>query len=79
MTSLWVIAVGLLAAVGGVLTRRRITRTSRGELPVLSDDVIRAIETDGYVEVDEEPLDLDTIQEEEERFWDEPWEESEEW
>lgn len=44
----------------------------------LTDEMVRQIEEVGYVELDE-PLDLQEIQEEEERFWEEaPWEEPEE-
>jgi hypothetical protein len=77
---LWAIATALLAAAGGLLVRRRIERAAQAESS-LDDDVIRSIETHGYVEVeDHEPLDLEEISEEEERFWeDETWEEKEEW
>ena len=44
----------------------------------MTDDMVRQIEDAGYIDVDE-PLDLEEIQEEEERFWEEaPWEEPEE-
>jgi hypothetical protein len=77
---LWAIATALLAAAGGWLVRRRIERSTEAESS-LDNDVIRSIETHGYVEVeDDEPLDMDDIQDEEERFWeDETWEEKEEW
>jgi hypothetical protein len=40
----------------------------------LTDDMVRQIEENGYIDVDE-PLDLQEIQDEEERFWEEaPWE-----
>jgi hypothetical protein len=45
---------------------------------VLTDDMIRQIEERGRVELDE-PLDLDQIQEEEARFWEEHWDDPDEW
>lgn len=68
-----------LAVIGGLLYRVRLIRTVVEAAPVLSDDLIRQIEEVGHVEVDE-PLDLEQIQEEEARFWeDRPWEDSDEW
>ncbi len=47
--------------------------------PILVDEAIRRIETEGRVEVDE-PNDLDHIREEEARFWDETaWDDPEEY
>jgi hypothetical protein len=54
----------------------RRMRTDRAA--ALSDDMVRQIEERGFVDVDD-PLDHDTIQEEEARFWDEPWDEADEW
>ena len=45
----------------------------------LADDDIRAIEETGTLRREDEPLDLDAIEEEERRFWDEEWDEAEEW
>lgn len=68
-----------LALIGGLLYRIRLTRTIGEVQPLLTDDLVRQIEEDGRVEFDE-PLDLDQIQEEEARFWeDSPWEDSDEW
>jgi hypothetical protein len=77
---MWALAAALLAAIGGLLVRRRIERAARAESS-LDDDTIRSIETHGYVEMeDDEPLDLDEINDEEERFFeDESWDEKEEW
>jgi hypothetical protein len=72
------ILVGLLALSGGLLYQARRQRASGLSAHALSDDMVRQIEESGYIEVDE-PLDLQEIQEEEERFWEEaPWEEPEE-
>lgn len=70
----WLFAVGaLLVAAAGLGVRRRLRRLKGGGL---SDGAIRQIEASGRVEVDE-PLDLEEAAEEEERFWDESWDEPE--
>jgi len=69
------VAAGL-AVVGYVLGRHRFYERRRDAS--LDDDAIRRIEAGGNVEVDE-PLDLDEAREEEERFWDEDWDEPEPW
>lgn len=63
--------LALLGAAAAIVMRRRIRDYIRGP-DVLDDDMIRRIEQDGVVEV-EEPLDLDEVREEEERFWSETW------
>ena len=75
--------IGLLLAglvfVAGLIYRNRMRRLRAEEATVLNDDMIRQIEGSGSVDVDD-PLDHDTIQEEEARFWEEePWEEADEW
>lgn len=66
-----------LALVAGVLYLRRFAPVA-GE-PRLTDDMVRKIEEDGWLPVEEaEPLDLEEINEEEERFWSETWDEPEE-
>jgi len=55
--------------------RLRALRTPR----TLTDDMVRQIEESGHIDVDE-PLDLEEIQDEEARFWEEqPWEETDEY
>jgi hypothetical protein len=69
---------GLLALAAGLVYRSRLARVVGSREPLLDDDLIRQIEESGWVEVDE-PLDLEEIQEEEARFWEEPWDEPDEW
>lgn len=70
-----------LALTGGLVYRSRLARLREVERTTVSDDMVRQIEESGWVELDEDdPLDLDAIQEEEARFWEEePWEEADEW
>lgn len=67
--------VGILIVMMVVRLRQRLASPGRRGL---SDEQIRAIETRGEVEL-EDPLDLDTIRDEEARFWEESWDEPEEW
>lgn len=70
----WIFAAGaVLVAAAWLESRRRLRAMRRSEL---SDGAIRQIEVSGRVEVDE-PLDLDEAAEEEERFWNESWDEPE--
>lgn len=73
-------AFGALAVLGGLEVRRK-ARTSRHEDPAsLDDDAIRRIMDTGALTVDEDPpLDMEEIEEEEERFWSERWDEPDEW
>jgi hypothetical protein len=68
-----------LAFVAGLFYRNRIRRLRAEESTTLDDTMIRQIEATGRVDVDD-PLDHDTIEEEEARFWEEePWEEADDW
>ncbi len=72
------IGAAALAVIGGWLIRSR-ARAGRGGAPRVTDDVVRSIERGDPVEAGEEPLDRESIREEEERFWDD-WEpDIEEW
>lgn len=65
----------LLAAAAGVTLHARRRRTYRG-IPTVDDALIAQIIACGEVRIeDDEPLDLDAIDDEEERFWSERWDE----
>jgi hypothetical protein len=70
----WIFLAGALLVTFGWLGYRRRIGEVRGSR--LTDDDIRAIEAGARVDVDA-PLDLDEAAEEEERFWDETWDEPE--
>ena len=73
-----VVATFILALVGALAFYIRRQHVTSLFAQTLTDDMVRQIEETGYIDVDE-PLDLEEIQEEEERFWEEaPWEEEEE-
>lgn len=66
----------VLAILGGLAARRRVQSSREAER--LSDDMIRQIETRGWVDVEDEPLDIESAREAEEQFWDEStWDEPE--
>jgi hypothetical protein len=68
--------VGVLAVIAGVRLR---SRGRSGEHSRLTDDMIRQIESDGWLVAEaDEPLDWEEIREEEERFFGETWDEPEE-
>lgn len=57
----------------------RRARAPKRRRPPVTDDLIRRIERGDVVSIEEdEPLDLDDIRDEEERFWDD-WDDAEEW
>jgi len=67
----------VLALIAGGLYVLRLRELRRGG-GTLTDDMIERIENTGRLDLDE-PLDLEDIREEEERFWEEePWDEAEE-
>jgi hypothetical protein len=71
------ILLGIVALAAGLVYRTRLIRAIGGSPPIVTDELVRQIEEVGYVEIDD-PLDLDEIQEEEARFWEEKWDEPEE-
>ena len=72
----WLFAAGAALVVAGwVGYRKRLDRVRSRGLAV-DDAMIRRIESSGTAEV-EEPLDLEEAAEEEERFWNESWDEPE--
>jgi len=83
LTFLWIVlwlaltALMLGAAVRLHLRRKELTASP---LPRVDDAAIHAILETGELTVDEdEPLDLSEIDESEERFWSESWDEPDEW
>lgn len=71
----WLAVIIFVAGLIAMVIDRLKWRGKRG----LDDDMIRQIEEEGWVEVDDDdPLDWDEIAREEERFWTEkPWEREE--
>ena len=66
-------ALLVVAAAVTLYTRRR---EAYGRVPVVDDTVLEQILETGHVYVeDDEPLDLEQIDDEEERFWSESWDE----
>jgi hypothetical protein len=76
---LWLALAALMVAAAVRLHVRRRELTA-SPFPRLDDDAIHAILETGELTVEEdEPLDLAEIDESEERFWSESWDEPEEW
>ena len=72
------IVTALLALMGGLIYRSRLGRMGARRRP-LTDDMIRRIEEQGNLHVeDDEALDMQHIREEEERFLEETWDEPDE-
>lgn len=72
------LGLGVLALCAGFVYRSRLVELVKSET-ALSDDMVRQIETSGWVDIDE-PLDHGHIREEEDRFLEEEaWDEPEEW
>jgi len=75
----WAALSALTAAAGWSLYTRRRQLVGRG-LPSVDDDAIqRILETGELFLEEDEPLDLEEIDQEEERFWSETWDEPEDW
>jgi hypothetical protein len=74
--SVWTI-IAVLAIIGGLIGLRRMRGARMADDSNLTDEMVRAIEERGRVEVDE-PLDFEAIEDEESRFWEETWDEPEE-
>ena len=73
----WAAAAALIVAAGWGLYERR--RTILPTHPVVDDEAIQQILDTGELFVDDEPLNLEAIEEEEERFWSETWDEPDDW
>ena len=63
--------LALVTAAAALLTRRRIPDYVEGRSR-LDDDMIRRIEEQGSLEL-EDPTDMEEVRLEEERFWNETW------
>jgi hypothetical protein len=78
MAFFWIVfgaGFALLAVAAGVTVHARRRRICR-PVPMVDDALIAQIIEHGAVRVDnDDPLDLDTIEDEEERFWSESWDE----
>jgi hypothetical protein len=82
LTLFWIVlwlALLALMVVAGVRLHMRRRELSASPVPRVDDAAILAILEEGELAVDDEPLDLGDIDEREERFWSESWDEPEEW
>lgn len=82
VATLWILlwlAAAAFALVGAVRLRARL-RAHVDRRPTLDDaDVRRIVDTGVFVSEEDEPLDLDQVEAEERRFWEEAeWDEAEE-
>ena len=65
-----------LLVVAAAVTMHTRRREAYGRVPVVDDFVLEQIIETGHLYVeDDEPLDLEQIDDEEERFWSESWDE----
>ncbi|MGE0157846.1 MAG: hypothetical protein AB7T31_00465 [Gemmatimonadales bacterium] len=72
-----ILTVLVIAACILVYVRRRASFARR--TPRVDDDAVKAIVETGALAIDDdEPLDMREIEEQEERFWSETWDEPEE-
>jgi hypothetical protein len=70
----------VLAFAAGVSLRTKLRDRISGTLPVIDDATVEEILRSGTVATSEdEPLDLGDIDEEEQKFWSESWDEPDEW
>lgn len=74
------LAFGAMAVLGGLKVRGRVPASRTRNRPRVDDEAVRRIvETGRWSEEEEPPLDLHGIEDGEERFWSEEWDEPEEW
>jgi hypothetical protein len=70
----------VLAFAAGVSLRTKLRDRISATLPVIDDAAVEEILRSGTVTTSEdEPLDLGDIDEEEQKFWSESWDEPDEW
>jgi hypothetical protein len=68
--------MGVLVVTAAVRLRHRLRERWPQDGPEVDDDAVRRIlETGRLTSAEEPPLDLEEIEEAEERFWSEPWDE----
>lgn len=83
MRLLWILfwfGLGVLLVAAGVRFRTRMRARYGRSRPVVDDEAVRRIVADGVLTTEEdEPLDLEEIEDEERRFWEETWDEADEW
>ena len=82
LTLFWLVlwtALLALMLVGAVRLHVRRRDLVASPVPRVDDAAIHSILETGELSVDDEPLDLHDIEEHEERFWSESWDEPEEW
>ena len=81
LAALWLMGwfAGVALAFLAALRLRSRLRAHVDKRPVLNDDDVRSIvETGVFVSDEDPPLDLERVQEEERRFWEEEWDEAQE-
>lgn len=64
----------LLVLFGGLLVRWRLRQARKREL---TQEMVRRIEEEGRLRWEDEELDMESIREEEDRFWEQSWDEPE--
>lgn len=83
LTLFWIVlwlALSALVVAAAVRLHVRRKELTASPPPTVDDTAIHSILETGRLTVDEdEPLDLSEIEEREERFWSESWDEPEEW
>jgi hypothetical protein len=76
ITLLWIV-IALLVIVGGVRAWSRLRDHRDSGVRPLTDEEIRRLERGGSISI-EPPMDMSEIAEEEQRFWEEHWDEPDE-
>jgi hypothetical protein len=82
LTLLWIVlwlALSTLMVAAAVRMHVRRRELTASPIPRVDDAAVDAILETGELRVEDEPLDLTEIDQREERFWSESWEEPEEW
>jgi hypothetical protein len=70
----------VLMFAAGVSLRVRLTESIGRATPLVDDDdVDQILRTGVLITHEDQPLDLEEIDDEERKFWSEPWDQPEEW